>query len=219
MSDQSTIEQFRQLSTASVSDALDKLRLPGSALGIAPLAQGQRVAGRAFTVRYVPAGATPGTVGDYIDDVEPGQVVVLDNGGRLYCTVWGDILTATAHARGVGGTVIYGVCRDVARAFSLGYPIYSSGRFMRTGKDRVEVSGVNVPVALGDVQCRPGDLVLGDDDGIVVVPREHEAQVLGVALEIVEREGRILAEALAGTPLREARARHGYHQLQRGGQA
>lgn len=210
-------ERFRGMSTANVSDALDRLRLPGSAHGIAPLARGQRMCGRAFTVRYVPAGSPPGTVGDYIDDVEPGQVVVLDNGGRTYCTVWGDILTAVAHAKGVAGTAIYGVCRDVARAFETGYPIYSCGRFMRTGKDRVEVSGINVQVALGDVLVRPGDLVLGDDDGIVVVPREHEARVLEVALGIAEMEDRIVEEALSGTPLREARKKYGYHVLQRGG--
>jgi regulator of RNase E activity RraA len=202
-----------------VSDALDRLRMPGSCAGIAPLGGGQRMCGRAFTIQYVPAGAPPGTVGDYIDDVEPGQVVVLDNDGRLTCTVWGDILTAVAHSRGVAGTVIHGVCRDVRRALDVGYPIYSCGRFMRTGKDRVEVANMNVPVALGDVRVRPGDLVLGDDDGVVVIQREREQEVLDVALAIAAQEDAIVAEALAGSTLREARARHGYHQLQRGGGA
>lgn len=213
--DRSVLERFRSLSTANVSDALDRLRLPGSALGIAPLAKGQRLAGRAFTVKYLPVGPSRGTVGDYIDEIEPGQVVVLDNGGRLHCTVWGDILTAVAHARGVAGTVIYGVCRDVARAFELGYPIYSCGRFMRTGKDRMEIAGTDIPVTLGDVQVRPGDLLVGDDDGVVVVPREHEERVLEIATQIAELEDRILDEALKGTPLKEARTKHGYHVLQR----
>lgn len=215
MSGDQIVQRFRGLTTACVSDALDRLGLPGSALGIAPLAQGQRMVGRAFTVKYVPVGAEPGTVGDYIDDVEPGQVIVLDNDGRLYCTVWGDILTAVAHKKGIAGTAIYGVCRDVARAFELDYPLYSSGRFMRTGKDRVEVAGMNVTVALGDVQVRPGDLVIGNDDGIVVVPREQEERVLELAASISELEDSIVEEALRGTPLREARQRHGYHVLQR----
>lgn len=214
MSDE-IVEGFRGLETASVSDALDRLRLPGSALGIAPLWPGQRMAGRAFTVRYVPAGAPKGTVGDYIDDVEPGQVVVLDNAGRLYCTVWGDILTALAHEKRVAGTAIFGVCRDTKKARDLGYPIYSSGRFMRTGKDRVEVADVGVPVSLGDVQVRPGDLVIGDDDGVVVVPSGHEERVLEVARGVAKTEDRILDDALAGMPLAEARRKHGYHQLQR----
>ncbi len=210
------VQAFRSLETASVSDALDRLRLPGSALGIAPLWPGQRMAGRAFTVRYVPAGATKGTVGDYIDDMTAGQVAVLDNAGRLYCTVWGDILTALARAKGLAGTAIFGVCRDTAKARELGYPIYSSGRFMRTGKDRVEVAEVGAPVSLGDVQVRAGDLVLGDDDGVVVVPRAHEERVLEAARAIGATEDRILDEALKGTPLGEARRRHGYHVLQRG---
>jgi regulator of RNase E activity RraA len=217
--DTAIIERFRELSTASVSDALDRLRLPGSALGIAPLARGQRLAGQAFTVKYVPVGPARGTVGDYIDDVEPGRVVVLDNDGRLDCTVWGDILTAVAHARGSAGTVIHGVGRDVARALQLGYPIYRCGRFMRTGKDRVEVSGTNVAVTLGDVQVRAGDLVLGDDDGVVVVAQEEAERALEVATRIAELEDRIVAESLQGTPLREARARHGYHVLQRSEEA
>ncbi|HZT08112.1 MAG TPA: RraA family protein [Chloroflexota bacterium] len=211
------IEKFRGMSTANISDALDRLRMPGSAFGISPLQNGQRMIGRAYTIQYVPAGSPPGTVGDYIDDVEPGQVVVLDNSGRRDCTVWGDILTAVAHARGVAGTVIHGVCRDVYRALDVRYPIYSCGRFMRTGKDRVEVSGMNVPVTLGDVRVRPGDVVIGDDDGVLVVQQEHAEKVLEVALEIAELEDHIVEEALSGTSLREARVKYGYHQLQRSG--
>ena len=209
MSDE-IVDGFRTLETATVSDALDRLRLPGSAMGIAPLWPGQRMAGRAFTVRYVPAGAQRGTVGDYIDDVAPGDVVVLDNAGRLSCTVWGDILTALAHEKKIAGTAIFGVCRDTNKARELGYPIYSSGRFMRTGKDRV-----GAPVSLGDVQVRPGDLVLGDDDGVVVVPSGHEERVLEVARGVAATEDRILDDALGGMPLGEARRKHGYHQLQR----
>jgi regulator of RNase E activity RraA len=184
-------------------------------LGIAPLFDGARLCGRAFTVRYVPAGSPPGTVGDYLDDVAPGEVVVLDNGGRTDCTVWGDILTAMAADRGVGGTVIDGVCRDVRRALGSGYPIYSRGRFMRTGKDRVEVSDVGGPVSVGGVQVRPGDLLLGDADGVVAVPRDAEEQTLEICAGIAAREDAIVADVLAGTSLAEARRRHGYHLLQR----
>jgi regulator of RNase E activity RraA len=86
---------------------------------------------------------------------------------------------------------------------------------MRTGKDRVEVSGIQVPVSLGDMKVKPGDLIIGDDDGIVVVGEEHEAKVLEVALEIMKLEDDIVAEALAGSTLRAAREKYGYHQLQR----
>jgi 4-hydroxy-4-methyl-2-oxoglutarate aldolase len=203
-------------SAATVSDALDRLGLRGSAHGVGPLSDtAVRFCGPAYTVRYVNSGSTPGTVGDYLDDVAPGQVVVLDNGGRTDCTVWGDILTTMAADRGVAGTVIHGVCRDVARAMELGYPIHSRGRFMRTGKDRVEVCDVQRPVTLGDVSVSPGDLVLGDHDGVVVVPAAAQEAVLGVAREISERESAIVADILAGSTLAAARASHGYHHLQR----
>jgi regulator of RNase E activity RraA len=142
-------------------------------------------------------------------------VVVLDNGGRTDCTVWGDILTTVAHHQGVAGTVIDGVCRDVHRALSVGYPVYSRGRFMRTGKDRVEVAEVGGSVSLGDVQVHADDLVIGDDDGIVVVAQDAAGRVLEVAREISERESKIVESVLAGDSLSEARARYGYHQLPR----
>jgi len=205
-----------ELGTATVSDALDSLNLPGSAAGLMPLAAGQRMVGPAFTVRYVPVGCNRGTVGDYLDDTEPGQVVVLDNGGRLDCTVWGEILTTLAHEKGTAGTAINGVCRDVQRPPQLGYPIFSRGRFMRTGKDRVEVADVNTTVTLGDVQVRPGDLVVGDDDGVVVVPREHAEQVASVAANISEVEIRVIEAVRNGQSLAQARQLLGYHQLQRG---
>ena len=210
-----TAHPLAAFSAATVSDALDRLGRPGSMLGVAPLFDGARLCGPAFTVRYVTAGSPPGTVGDYLDDVPPGAVVVLDNGGRTDCTVWGDILTAMAADRGVGGTVIDGVCRDVQRALGTGYPIYSRGRFMRTGKDRVEVSDVNRPVTVGGVQVRPGDLLLGDADGVLAVPAELVDQVLEVCAVVSEREEAILADVLAGRSLAAARARHGYHLLQR----
>ncbi|WP_329013997.1 RraA family protein [Streptomyces sp. NBC_00690] len=217
MTDTPLDPRLDDLSTATLSDALDRLGLPGSLHGLAPLGPGQHLIGRAFTVRYQPAGNPPGTVGDYLDDVPPGSVVVLDNQGRTDCTVWGDILTAVAHAKGVAGTVIDGVCRDVHRALGLGYPIYSRGRFMRTGKDRVEVAEVGGPVAVGGVQISPGDLLVGDQDGIVAIPSTSLASVVTLAIEIADREEKILASALAGSTIAEARAAHGYHELQRRG--
>jgi regulator of RNase E activity RraA len=211
-----TLPDVGNLSTATLSDALDRLGRPGSLLGIAPLQNGQRLVGRAFTVRYRPAGHPPGTVGDYLDSMEPGQAVVLDNQARSDCTVWGDILTAVAHHRGIAGTVIDGVNRDVRRAIDLRYPIYSRGRFMRTGKDRVEVAEVGGIVTIGGVQVAVGDLLVGDDDGVVAIAQAVEEEVLEIAHGIAESEEAIVKEALAGSTIAEARARHGYHNLQRG---
>ena len=209
-------QQARTLSTAEISDALDAFNLPGSALGIRPVAGPAKLFGLAFTIRYAPIDRfAPGTVGDYIERLQPGTVCVLDNGGRLDCTVWGGILSRLAAHKGIAGTVIHGVCRDTAEADAAGYPLYANGRFMRTGKDRVQVEAYEQPVSLGDVRVCPGDLVVGDGDGIVVVPAQRMREVLTKALATREVEERILAAALDGMPLTEARQKFGYHTLQR----
>jgi regulator of RNase E activity RraA len=203
-----------KLDTTSISDALDRLGIAGQCLNIKPLDPRFRLTGRAFTILYGPASHPPGTVGDYIDDVVPGSVVVLDNGGRENATVWGDILTWVAHRRGVAGTVIDGACRDTQLSRELGYPIYSRSYSMRTGKDRVQVEGVNAPVNIGDARVQPGDLLRGDADGVVVIPRAHEDAVLSAAEEIDAIEQQIRAAINEGKTLAEARRQLGYHQLQ-----
>lgn len=214
--DSNTWEQAQILTTAEISDALDYFRLPGSALGISPIAGPARVFGLAFTVRFAPVDTVkPGTVGDYLDDIPTGSVVVLDNNGRLDCTVWGGIMSRIAAHRGIGGTVVNGVCRDTAEAEEAEYPLYAVGRFMRTGKDRVQVDAVNEPVTLGGVRVTPGDLIVGDKDGIVVVPEARASDVLNRALTMHLVEKQIVEAGLTGMKLSEARRQFGYHTLQR----
>src|SRR5262244_3805524 len=162
MSVDPNVARASKLDTTSLSDAMDRLGIAGQCLGIKPLDPEFRLTGRAFTILYGPAGQPPGTVGDYIDDVPVGHAIVLDNGGRDDATVWGDILTEIAHRRGIAGTLIDGICRDVALCMELGYPIYSKDHWMRTGKDRVQVEATGVPVNIGDARVTPGDLVRGD---------------------------------------------------------
>lgn len=204
------------LTTAEISDALDAFGLPGSALGIRPVAGPAKLIGFAFTVRFAPIDrSSPGTVGDFIDKLGPHTVPVLDNGGRLDCTVWGGILSRLAARKGLAGTVVHGVCRDTAEADEAGYPLYANGRFMRTGKDRVQVEAYGQPITLGDVRVCAGDLVAGDADGIVIVPRDRIEEVLTKALETRAIEERILTAALNGMSLVEARKQFKYHTLQR----
>jgi regulator of RNase E activity RraA len=203
-----------KLDTTSLSDALDRLGIPGQCLGIKPLDHRFRMTGRAFTILYGPAGSPPGTVGDYIDDVPPGSVIVLDNGGRENATVWGDILTWVSNRRGIAGTVIDGACRDTHLSLELGYPIYSRSYSMRTGKDRVQVEAMNCAVNIGDARVHPGDILRGDSDGVVVIPKEHETKVLAAAEEIDSIENQIRKYVNDGMTLTEARKQLGYHKLQ-----
>jgi len=208
------VESAAQYDCATLSDALDRLGIIGQCAHIRPCTPGFRMTGRAFTILYGPASKPAGTVGDYIDDVPTGGVVVLDNGGRQDATVWGDILTEIAHRRGLAGTVIDGINRDVQLCLSLNYPVFSRGSWMRTGKDRVQVEGTNVSVTIGEARVRPGDILRGDADGVVVIPQEHEGAVLEAAAEIATAEERIREATRTGERLDEVRRRFRYHQLQ-----
>ncbi|MGF6673827.1 RraA family protein [Paraburkholderia tuberum] len=208
------VARAAKLETATLSDALDRLGLNGQCYKIKPRDSSFRMAGRAFTILYGPAASPAGTVGDFIDDVPPGSVIVLDNGGREDATVWGDILTEIAHRRGIAGTVIDGVNRDVHLCLSLGYPVFSRDNWMRTGKDRVQVEATNVPVNIGNVRVAPGDLLRGDADGVISIPKEHEERVLAAAEEIDAAEKAIREAVATGMRLDEARKQFKYHQLQ-----
>ena len=208
------IAAIKNMDTASISDAMDKMGIPCGLLGIQAVVEGHKICGEAFTVHYIPCGMGKGNVGDFIDDVEPGQVVVIDNGGRTYCTVWGDIMTYTAKTKGIEGTLIDGVCRDVNGIKALDYGIYTKGKYMVTGKERVTVDAVNVPVAISGVQVRPGDIILGDDSGALVIPQEKAEEILAAAQHIEEVEQKIIAEVKSGSALKAARAKLGYHTLQ-----
>ncbi len=213
--DKELVALFKGLDTPGVSDAMDKLGIPGQCLGIMPLADyGGAVVGPAFTIKYVSCGQPAGTVGDFIDDVSSGDVIVIDNDGRTDCTVWGDIMTQYAGLRGIAATVIDGVCRDVAKALGDGYPLFTRGRCMRTGKDRVEVAVVNQPVSIGAARVVARDIVVADANGVVVVPRSRAAEVAEVAQRIEAAESRIRELIAQGQTLGEARAELGYHRLQ-----
>jgi regulator of RNase E activity RraA len=114
----------------------------------------------------------------------------------------------------IGGTVINGVCRDSNRAMEVGYPIFSRGTYMRTGKDRVMADAYNTKVSLGEVAVVPGDIIAGDFDGIVVIPQERLDEVVAAAIEIEDAEDHIRNSIRQGMSLLDARTQFNYHALQ-----
>ena len=214
MSMQNIINEFMKLATPTVSDALDKLQIKGGCEGLKPVTEGKKFVGPAFTVRYAPKDLAPPNVGDFIDDVKEGAVIVIDNRGRTDCTVWGDIMTWVAVSRKFAGTVIDGVCRDVDGIREQNYAMFTKGYFMVTGKDRVTLESVNEKVVICGVRVSPGDLIMADQSGVLVIPQDRAKEVLETALKIEEAENGIVEAIKGGSSLKDARAKFGYHKLQ-----
>lgn len=212
--DESIIARYKKLDTTCVSDAMDRCGLYGAFEGIKAVVPGTFLCGQAFTTHNIPCTEAKETAGDYLDDVEPGQVVVIDNGGRLGCTVWGDLMSWVAINNGVAGTVIDGVCRDIPAIREMRYPIFTKGTNMVTGKQRVYLDATNIPVSIGGITVKPGDLILADDTGALAVPLDRVEEVLEAAEEIDEKEKKIIGYLKKGMSLKEAREKTGYHTLQ-----
>ncbi|WP_334187067.1 RraA family protein [Noviherbaspirillum sp.] len=211
----SFVARALRLDCAAISDALDRSGIVGQCYKIAPCDRKFRMAGHAYTVLYRPAGhGDDGHVGDFIDDVAPGSVIVIDNRGRDDVGTWGNILTEMAHRRKMAGTVIDGINRDVALCSELNYPIFSKGNWMRTGKGRIQLAGLQVPVQIGGVTVHPGDLLRGDADGVVVIPQSMQEKILSDAEQITAEENAIREAIRGGARMDEARSRHHYHHLQ-----
>jgi 4-hydroxy-4-methyl-2-oxoglutarate aldolase len=203
------LARLRPLGTATVADAMDALGLPLAWEPLRPIALGTQVAGVAFTVRFaaLQPGARAEPLGDYLERVPPGALVVADHGGRLDCSLWGDVLSEAAKARRLGGTLIHGACRDVPELIAAGYPIFSQGICARSGKGRVRPAEEQVPVRLGSLQVHPGDVLCADDSGVLVVPRDQLAEVVEAAERTARGERQMMEDLRAGLSLKDARAR------------
>ncbi len=208
---------------STIADAMDALHRDGAVTGLRRLTGSGLVVGPAFTLRYeVVSADSPGSIGDFVDDVPAGAVIVIDNAGRDWCSVWGDLVTTVAHARGVAGTVIDGACRDVAGSAEIGYSIWAAATCVMSGRGRVRLAAMQEPVTVRGTSVAPGDWVCADESGIVVAPAGMVDALATEIRRIDDLEGRVLAAVRAGIPLSEARAANGYHRLgacARGGRA
>lgn len=199
--------------TAAVSDALDSLGVTGVLRAVAARVPGARACGLAYTVSYRPVsdeGSGFRNAANYLDDVPPGSVVVVDNGGNTQCTSWGSLLTAVARARDVRGTVLHGSARDIAEIRAAGYPLFSTGVTMVSGKNRVELEAVGRVLEVHGTTVRPGDVVLADDNGAMVIPSELAVEVLKRARRVEATEHNIATAVRGGQRLDLARAENGY---------
>jgi 4-hydroxy-4-methyl-2-oxoglutarate aldolase len=208
------MNELERFPTPVLSDALDTQGINGGVLGPRPMTPGLRCIGPAFTVAFAPCDdSEPAPAADYIDEAPAGSVIVIDNGGITWCTVWGGILSAYAKRRNVLGTVIYGACRDVEEHGPIGYPVYALTGFMKSGKNRVRMRAMNVPVRIGETVVTPGDMICADDNGVISIPAANVAATLKLACEIEETEKAIVDATLSGATLAAARARYGYNRF------
>lgn len=196
----SAVARLHRLETCAVSDALDKLGLEGTVNGVHPLTGPAKIAGRVVTVKLVAAEkAKPkrhlGTAA--IEGATAGNVIVVEHHARDDCAGWGGILSLAAKERGLAGTIVDGLARDIDESRGAGYPVFARAATPRTARGRVVEEAWNVPVTIDGIDVSPGDLVIGDGSGVVFVAREREQEVLEAAELIAARE-RAMARAVRG---------------------
>lgn len=187
-------EVFMKVSTPNISDALQR---KGEMKGIKPITPGAKMAGRAFTVRTYPGDwAKPVEAIDY---APPGSVIVIDAAGGDKA-VWGELATWSCVVKGVRGVVIDGAIRDVDEIRALGFPAFAR-HINPTAGDPKGFGELNVEITCGGVKVRPGDWVIGDDNGVVVVPQELAVEIANRAMDVLEKENRIREEIKRGSTL------------------
>ena len=203
-------EQLMPLSAAILSDIVDSLGLMRRAMRpfVRPLDDAQVMVGRARTGLYMPAYALREGENPYeieialVDDLQPQEVVVLAcNGPSERIAPWGELLTTAAQVRGAAGCVTDGLVRDVRQIRAMHFPVFHGGIGPLDTKGRARMVDRDVRVECGGVSIDPGDLVFGDVDGVVVIPRSHEHAVMDLALEKVRGEDNTRDALLQGESL------------------
>jgi len=212
------VSRLRALDSCAVSDALDSRGLPSAVGGLRPLAAQRPTAGRAVTVLLgvpaatsgapSPSAPSPGAPKRHlstaaVDASGPGDVIVVAHQGRTDCAGWGGLLSRAAVIRGIDGVVVDGAARDLAEATAVGLPVFASASTAVTARGRaVEVSW-GEPVEFAGVPVAPGDLVLADAGGVVIIPSAHAETVLATAERIAATEAAMAAALDAGRPVSE----------------
>ncbi len=211
-------EVAARLYTAVLSDVLDELGLMHQALPpfVRPLDEASVLCGFARTglyrkVYHVEPGTNPYALEmDLIDSLKPGEVAVLAcDGPTDRIAPWGELLTTAARVRGAAGCLTDGLVRDVRLIREARFPVFAGGIAPLDTRGRAEMAAMDVPVAIGGVRAEPGDLVFGDVDGCVIVPKAVAPSAVARAFEKVAAEDRTRAALLAGESLRHVFERYG----------
>ena len=209
--------RLEALPTTALSDALDMHGLRGSPLGILPVYEAARkFVGRAVTVKFISAGQTKtdkhGGV-EAVDIARKGDVICVDNGGRMDTNSWGGILAFAAAAKGVAGVIADGAVRDVDEIIEAKLPVYARGRVPLTARGRTIEESTNAMIEIGGIQVRPNDIICGDKSGVVVIPQEHLETVVTSAEEINAKEVAIINDLKAGMSMIEVDRKYSYENM------
>jgi regulator of RNase E activity RraA len=202
------------LSSAVLADVLDALGHRQSALPaeVRPLRPTWKVLGRAATLAAVSVTAEPAhpyaVEMECIDALRPGEVLVAATEGDRGSALWGELLSTAARARGAVGVVTDGATRDAARILAMDFPVFAAGYCPLDSRGRLDAVHYGQPVRIGACDIHPGDWVLGDIDGVVVVPQRLADEAFTRALEKVTGENRVREELARGRSLREVFAQY-----------
>jgi len=216
MAEDDLVARLAKLDTCAVSDALDRLGLKGATFGIRPVWPCSRIAGRAVTVKIKPVGldrpgqhlGTPA-----IEAARPGDIIVVDSGGRPDVAAWGGLLSLASKTKGLSGVVIDGACRDVDESREVGFPVFARAVVPVTARGRIMQQSFNEEIQFAGVQVHPGDLVIADGSGVVFVPRAREAEVIAEAEKIAGQESRMAAAIRSGRSVVEVMESLGYESM------
>jgi 4-hydroxy-4-methyl-2-oxoglutarate aldolase len=202
------------LYTPVVGDVLDGLGhwhqfLPPP---IQPIKSEMRIFGRAFPVQISDAWGhqkSPfGKMTEALDSILPGEIYIA-TGGSQNCAAWGEIMTATARTRKGAGAIIDGFHRDTPRVLEQSWPVFSRGRFAQDAAVRSKVVDFRCAIEIGGVRIDPGDLVFGDQDGVVIIPQKREDEVLKLAFKKATAEKLVRKEIEAGMSSTDAFRKYG----------
>ena len=205
----------QQLYAAVISDALDAVGHREQALRhtIRPLHPEAVVVGRAMPVQCVDVYEIPAEPYQQeiaaVDSLKQDDVFVCSTNQSTRNCIWGELLSTAARARGARGAIIDGFVRDARQILAMGFPVFTTGLSPVDSSGRGDVIAYNVPIECGGVMVNPGDIVFGDADGVVVIPRAVEIDVLEAAFAKVAGENRTRDELRAGATLREVYDKYG----------